>query len=268
MTYFAVLLKSPEMLRSPAIAQVLARFLAIPSPDATQKAMSGWGIVADKLDELKARQLSDQLQAAGVSNIIIRSQALILPAAPQNVGAMVMTPQKIQLSLRKGGTIEMTPEAVSLIAAAGFDEETFKKVKVHEGPTTGERLASAGILIATGLPIKFGKKSQDVEKTLHSTETHYFMDLCQKQPPQRFRIDAQAFDYSCLKERKQFNALGNFKVLVSDLLKWAPKSPVNLGGRVFAANKPLHEAGYRSMVDFEREMAWQLTLNEINEKKI
>src|SRR5207237_9314160 len=98
-----------------------------------------------------------------------------------------------------------------------------------EGPGAGDRALNMGILLATGLPIKVGKKERVVEKTVESTDLVFFVDLVFKDPALRLRVDAQNFDFSCLKERKLYNVLGNLRLFVADLVKAAPGAYQNRG---------------------------------------
>ena len=81
-----------------------------------------------------------------------------------------------------------------------------------------------------------------------------------KRPARRLRVDALHFDYSYLKERKLYQLMGNFKLLIVDLVKAAPEAVQNLGTKVLLEGKPIQTMGYNSLADLERETRWLLTL--------
>jgi hypothetical protein len=150
-----------------------------------------------------------------------------------------------------------------LIAAAAVTITSTTTKKVKEGPTPGQRLASAGLMLATGLPIKIGGKERTVEKTLHQSDLFFYVDVLTRNPLKRLRVDSQSFDYSFLKERKLYQIMGNFKLLVSDLVKGTPEAWQNHGTRVLLEGKPIQTMGYVTLADLERETRWLLTLQQL-----
>src|ERR1017187_3776655 len=91
-----------------------------------------------------------------------------------------------------------------------------------------------------------------VEKTTQTSDLLFYVDLLYKNPARRLRIDAQHFDYSYLKERKLYFILGNFKVLIEDLVHAAPTARRNHGTRVLLENQPIQAMGDESLDDLDR----------------
>ena len=85
-------------------------------------------------------------------------------------------------------------------------------------------------------------------------------------PPRRLRVAAEHFDYSFLKERKLYQVMGNFKLLVGDLVKETSEAWQNHGTRVLLEGKPIQTMGYSTLADLERETRWLLTLQELNHR--
>jgi hypothetical protein len=147
-----------------------------------------------------------------------------------------------------------------LVSAAGITLTTTTTKTTKEGPSAAQKILSTGILLTTGLPIKIGGKERVVEKTQQQSELVFYLDLYYGQPLRRRRIDAQHFDYSFLKERKLYFVLGNFKLVLGDLLAAAPAAWRNHGAKVLLEGKPVQTMGYESLADLEREARWLLTL--------
>jgi hypothetical protein len=149
-------------------------------------------------------------------------------------------------------------EELSIVGAAIFDQTTTEQKRVPEGPTATQKALNMGILMATGLPIKLGGRKQVVSKTESHSEKVCFLDLCA--PSRRWRVDAQHFDYSFLKERKTYSVFSNFKLLLADAARWAPRAIRNRGTRMLLEGNEVRQIGYSSLQDLDRELSWLLTL--------
>jgi len=230
--------------------------------------------VLDKLNQQEAEDLMVRLNAAGLKSFVTRPSLLAgLPdlrpvkKAVIEAGGLLLPELKDDPGLHayKDPNAPTGPESVPwervvLIAAAGINITEYSKIKVKEGPDAADRAMNMGILLATGLPIKIGKKERIVEHTVESTELVFFLDVVLKDPAVRLRIDAQNFDFSGLKERKVYNVLGNLKLFTADLVKAAPGAMQNRGSRVLIGNKPVREMGYVTLQDLDKETRWLLTL--------
>ena len=244
----AVLLGSPEDFELLEIARVLAGVLKVPLQDATTRAKRKWGILVENVDSSEAGRLAGQFQEAG----------LPVKVVPQDSLAILPEPQI--LSRTGGETLEkIAGERISLVAAAGFKRISTTTTRVEEGPGAGVKALKLGILVTTGLPLPLGRK-RVVEKTQEQSELVFYLDVFLNNPPGRWRVDAQSFDYSFLKERKLYQILGNFRLLVGDIAARTPNALRNRGTRILLENKPIREMGYESLRDLEQESRWLLSL--------
>jgi hypothetical protein len=150
-----------------------------------------------------------------------------------------------------------------LVAVAGFSVTSTTTKNVKEVPSTAQKIASMGIFLTTGLPIKVGGKERTVEKTQTQSDLVFYADLLYKDPARRLRIDALRFDYSFLKDRKVYQVFGNFKLLVADLAQGAPGAWRNHGTKILLEGKPIRMMGYETLADLERETRWLLTLQAL-----
>lgn len=255
---FAVVLSRPEALQPPAIANVLGAFRKMPFQDAIRIARNCWGVVLEGLARKEAEDLMGRLNDAGMQSFVTHPSLLagfpeLRPVKKASVG-----PEG--LGLLDGELETVAWDRVLLLAAAGVSVTEQRKIKVKEGPDAADRALNIGIMLATGLPIKVGKQEKEVEKTIETTDLLFYLDLFLKEPARRLRIDGQNFDFSCLRERKLYNVLGNLRLLVGDLVAFAPAAARNRGTRVLAENRPIREMGYLTLEDLDRESRWLLTL--------
>jgi hypothetical protein len=164
------------------------------------------------------------------------------------------------LGLIGPGLREEAPlESFRLAAAAAVTETIVTRTEKEEGPSIGEKIASMGILMTTGLPISIGRKKDKVEKVKKTSELKFYLDLFAG--GKRFRVDGQDFDYSCLGPEKQYSVMMNFKSLLKKIAGLSPQAKLNRGAEIILAGRPLREMGYQSLADLEKEE--QVLLAEI-----
>jgi len=226
------------------LAKALAAVRGTPLQDQALVAKRAWGIVADDLSQSEAKELGKKLRAAGVECAVGPTTALAeLPPA------------------EAAGTIDALPDAHPiLIGVAAITVTTTTTKKEKQGPSGAQKAASAAIMMTTGLPIKIGGRKRTVEKTQEEQSLVFLADLHYENPSRRMLIDASNFDFSFLKERMLYQAQGNLKLLVGDLVEAAPEAWTNHGARVLLEGKPIRTMGYADVDDLEREARWLLTL--------
>jgi hypothetical protein len=244
---FVVLLTRPEQRDPMALAKALASARKTPLQDQIIAAKNGWGVVAENLSEPAAQNLVKQLRQDSLETVALPSTSLVqvLETVPATKFEPLLSLQPI------------------LIAAAGLTITTMTTKTVKEGPSTGQKVLSTAIFLGTGLPIRIGGKERTIEKNQQVSDLVFYVDLMYKDPLRRLRISAANFDYSFLKERKLYQLLGNFKLLLGDLVKRTSEAWTNHGARVLLENKPIQTMGYASLADLERETRWLLTLQTL-----
>jgi len=241
---FMVLL-SRSVVRDPvALAKALASARKTPVQDQMVFAKSCWGIVSEHQTEIEARALAESLRALGVD-------CLVCPDA-----SLTALPSVEEIKLFQ----PLAAAAPVLISAAAITITSTSTRLVKEGPSTAQKIASTGLMLATGMPIRLGGKERTIEKKQEHSDQVFYLDVIYKEPARRLRINAHQFDYSFLKERKLYQVLGNFKLLVGELVKGTPAAWQNHGTHVLLEGKPMQTMGYNSLTDLERETRWLLTL--------
>ena len=227
-----------------ALAKALATARKTPVQDQVLVAKRAWGIVAEDLSEGEARALGQALRSSGVECAVGPTAAL--SAVP---------------AVEAAQTVDALPDAHAiLLAVAGITVTTTTTRTEKKGPSGAQKIASATIMMSTGIPIKIGGRKRSVEKTQSEERLAFYADLFYEGPSRRLRIDASHFDFSCLGERMLYQAQGNLKLLVGDLVRASPEAWLDHGTRVLVEGRPIRTMGYGSLADLEREARWLLTL--------
>jgi len=240
-----ILLQRDRLAQDPMkLAKALADVRGTPVQDQVLEAKRTWGIIAEDLSEGEARTLGKALRSSGIDCAVGPASALVeLPP------------------LESVSTLEEVPSTdPALIAAAGFEVTTTKRKTGGKGPSGAQKVARAAITMTTGLPIKVGGRKRKVETTQEERNLGFFADLYFLTEGRRLRIEASHFDFSGLGDRMLYQAQGNLKRLLGDLVEKAPESWVNHGTRVLLEGRPIRTMGYRSLEDLDREARWLLTL--------
>jgi hypothetical protein len=240
---YAVLLAKPEDFKALELARALAAMRKVPEQDMIPAAKRSWGIVEQDLSQEQAAELEGGLSKAGIASFSLPSKLIEELPPVQAMKAMA----------------SFKPERLVVLAAAALKITETHTVKTTEGPDATQRAISMG-LMAAGIPIRVGGKKREVEKTVETSDLVFFIDLCLKDPVERFRIDAQHFDYAVLGARKTYSVIINFRQLLCDFADAHPGSLKSRGSLILLDQKPVRDMGYESLKDLERECRWLSTL--------
>lgn len=262
---YAVLLQKLEQLDPPKVAEALSAHHKIPFQDAARQSRSSWGIVGDDMEEQGARNLAAKLQAAGLGGVVLPRNLLEEPPPPLETSQAELDNEAIRILPKSGEKASLLWSRLALLAATAFKIIRTKTIKKVEGPSPGQKAASLGLMMVTGLPISIGGKKREVEKTQESSDLVYYLDLYERKPLRHFRIDAQHFNYSCLGERMQYGSAENFRTLIETIAQRAPGCVRNRGAQMLLERKQIHTMGYDSLEDLDRESRWLLTLEALRD---
>lgn len=260
MDSYAVLLSRPESPNPAAVARALSRFRKIPAQDAARDAWLSWGIVADGLDASRARELCSELEREGMGGMVLPAGSLaeLPPARP--AACAELSAASCRFEFRDGEPELIAWDRVSLLAALGFQQSSSAPSGMERGPGMAQKALQVGLMLATGLPIRFGGGKRAAWAPRESLELVFYLDILAGPATSRIRIDGQSFDYSCLDDRMTYDAPANFRFFVSELSRRAVSAARNHGVRVLLEGRPMREMGYRSLGDMERECRWMLTM--------
>lgn len=151
-------------------------------------------------------------------------------------------------------------EAVRLVAAVPLKETTTSTKIVKEGPTASQKAVGMGIMMVTGLPLGMGK-TKEVKKTVQETELFLYMDIFAEESGglTRLQVDGQKFNYAALEVHGP-DVMGNFRLLLQAVDRFAGTAFRNGGARGLLAGRPVAGLGYDSPDDYEKEVRWLLSI--------
>ncbi len=256
---YCVLLAEPEHLRLPELSSALAAFKKIRLHEAARLARSAWGFAGEDLPQSQARELCLRLKEAGLEGLVLSKTSVVELAQAVGMVQAELAHEGIWAIFKSGEKSLIPWGRLVLIAAAGFETITQTSKKIEQGLSIAQKAANIGFMMATGLPIPIAGKKQEATHTERRTEIMFYLDLYESPPLKHWRIDAQDFNYSCLKERKAYNVFMNFRTLTSMLARQAPQALKNTGARLLAQGENLTSAGYAAFSDLDKESRWLLT---------
>ncbi|MBI4676635.1 MAG: hypothetical protein HY748_03555 [Elusimicrobia bacterium] len=259
---YSVLLRGPELPETARLAQALAAHRRIMFADAARQAREAWGIMGEGMEEGEGKALAAALDAAGLPSVVLPSGLVEELPAPAAACAMEIEPDGLAMAAKTGERSLILWNRLALVAAAGYKEVTVRKVKVCEGPSMAQKAAGLGLMM-TGIPIRLGGKRTETDKVVETAELVFFLELFERKPLRRFRVDAQDFSYACLGERMQYGATENFRTLIETVASKACRATLNRGSRDLIGRKPVAAMGYDSLANLERESRWRLTLESL-----
>jgi len=259
----AVILAHAELFDPVRLGTQWAAMKGLPLPDALHEARQWWGILGENMAEEDARRTSEAWAKAGVGCRVIEMAKLAALPPPAPAAGLSRQATSCVWRLRNGQSASTDCKEWAVISAFTYQEEDRRVFKPAEGPSPVEKVVSAGLFMATGLPIRIGQKKKDAEVRRKPGETVSCLDILGGAPLGRWRIEAAAFDYSCLGAAKQYSALLNYSVLLKDLTGAAPQALRSRGARIVLEKKPMTEMEYPSLEAAERELRWLVTLSRL-----
>lgn len=260
---YAVLLRKPEQLDFHALAEALARRRSVPVLDAMPEARSCWGIIGEGQDEPAAKDEAAALTTAGFEALALPQNLLAdLPAAV-HVARAELGPGQSEFFGADVAPHRVKAEEGVLLCAAVLKREATQTITMQKNVGLAGKALQVGLLMATGIPIRTASMRKEEQKTVSSPELWGVLDLVLKDPDRRLRILSESFDYSCLKEDKAYDSLGNLRALARRLAALWPEAGRNRGLRFILEGKPQRDMGYASLSDLERESRWLLTLRTL-----
>jgi hypothetical protein len=255
---YVVLLRKPEQLDFPVLAAALARQRACPVLDAMSEARSCWGIIGEGQGEPSAKNTAAALNSAGIEALALPQN--LLEDLPPPVPVVKADFEAGEPAFFTAGGEALPAGGATLLCAAVLKRSVTQTIKTQQNIGLADKALQVGLLMATGIPIKTSSMRKEVTKTVTSSELSGVLDIFVGKPARRLRVLSEAFDYSCLKEDKVYDTLGNLRALARRLAAAFPAAGRNRGLRFILEGRPQREMGHESAADLERESRWLLTL--------
>lgn len=260
---FSVVLKDETQLQWGPLGQALATYRHVPAMDTIREAKSCWGILAEKISEGEAKQLQLGMENLKINTLVMPYAHLKALSPAKIVSTMNFSPEGFVVSCSDNSTETILSNQIQVIAVAALSSSITHKTQEKQGSTGVQKILSVGIMLTTGLPIKIGPKDKIVEKTTTNTNLSFVMDIVIKESGERLRIIPDNLNFSFLKDRMVHGAMGNFRVLLTDLVSKAPQARQSRGSRMLLAGQSTSQMGYETLADLEKETRWLSALHPV-----
>lgn len=237
------------------IAQALAAARNVPPLDVAREARSCWGLVGDHRPEDEAQSTVAALKELGLPSAIVPTDHLPSLAGIQVARKIEIEAGGFRCKLSRGVTPLIPWTAPVFLAAAIIRTRSFKSVSRREGPSKSEKLVRIGLTLATGIPIP-GARTQTVTSRQETSATMAVLDIAIDHPAGRIRLEGDRTDLSYLGDRRTYDSLGNFKLMISEASSYMAKENVNFGARTILAQASPTNPGYDTLAELEREERW------------
>jgi hypothetical protein len=260
---FFVILSRPEIPPIDTVSGVLSAAFGISRMDAVLLAKKSWGFLGERLSEGAARSLASAAERAGVAVRTLSESDLTSPSTIEPIHQAGCSAEGFRF-LHRGAEHGLSWDRLRLIGAANLREEARVMKNVKQGPTGAQRVMGMGLTMMTGIPIRLGGKSKEVQKAVRQADYFYYMDLffLTDEGLTQFHIPAQGFNFAYLGNRREPSVMNNFRLFLEDLAAAAPHAVKNKGAEIILAGRPQASMGYDSPEDYEKECRWLLNLIE------
>ncbi len=252
-----VLLNDDPIGSAKMIAQALAAARKVPVLDVTREARSCWGLVGEFRPEEEAIATVAALKELGIPSTMVLTAHLFPLAGVQIARKIEIEAGGFRCKMSRGMTPLIPWSAPSFLAGAIIKTSSFKNVERREGPSKSEKLIRMSITMATGIPIP-GGRTRTVNTRQETTSVMAVLDIGLDKPAGRIRMEGDRIDLSYLGDRRTYDSLGNFKIMISEAAARMAPENVNFGARTIMAKPSATNPGYDNLGELEREEKWMM----------
>jgi hypothetical protein len=255
---FTVILLIDEPLASAAlISQALAAARKVPLIDVAREVRSCWGLIGENRSEEESKNVVAALKERGIASTMAPTENLPVLAGLQIGRKIEIEDGGFRCKMSRGMTPLIPWSAPSFLAAAILKTSSFKNVTKQEGPSKSEKLVRMSITMATGIPIP-GGRTRSVTTRKETTAVIGVIDIGMSTPAGRIRMEADRLDLSYLGDRRTYDSLGNFKLMIADAASRMAAENINKGARMILAKENVANMGYDNVGELEREERWMM----------
>jgi len=243
---YSVLFRQFPLDQLDALAPIVRQVYGIADFDARAKIRRGWGFLERHATAEEAQRVAGAVPGC----IAIDDEQLRQLAEPRPMTGLAFT----ETGIVPDGANEIAWNDVAIVAAGGLAEEVVRRETTGKDAGIGKMAMGLGVFLVTGIPLGlFGGKKQET-KPVKSNRWLTFGSLVTWQGEQ-FAIALDHFSFSGLGEKKQLQAIVNFRVLIAELQQ-RTSARLNHGARFVLASQPLSLANYTSLSEYESELLW------------
>ncbi|MEI6083946.1 MAG: hypothetical protein WCS70_06555 [Verrucomicrobiota bacterium] len=243
MSYSVLFCESP-VARLDTLAPIVRQVCGIPDYDARAKIRRGWGFLERDVTREEAERL------AGAIAGCVAVENLRQPPDPRVMKGMEFT----DTGIVPDGAKLIDWADLRIVAACAISEEIVRREAGGKETSTGEMLIGLGVFMATGIPPGlFGGKK--VEKQAVKAKRWLTFGRLVTRQGEQFAFSLDHFNFAGLGDKKQLQAIANFRVFIAELQQRSP-ARLNYGAQLMLANQAVSLANYTSLMDFETELLW------------
>jgi hypothetical protein len=228
----------------PPVDKLKRAFRSVPfltDIDAYTLARDGYGILVKHLTSADASALQGALRVEGVETFLVEEDQL--PVLPQSklVHRSDCLPEALLIYDPLGRPFPLEWQHLMLIAAGRVQLRCSLRV---ESPNLFSKSGRNGF-------------STREERIREEVKDHWILELVLNRAVMRYILDADKFNFQYLGERRARSVEENFKLLVQDLVRYAPAAACNRGAFYLKQNQTL-PFSYPSQNAFNEELIWLL----------
>ena len=261
---FAILLNEMVDLPMLEVAPIIAQAENIIYADATRALRDPTGFLAQNLPYNEAENICSQLNNVGIGCFVMDMARMYHPPDYQAVNTAVLQEDGLFVTDYYGGIIGMDwgdfvymavgrilphkKESYTLGSSAEFDLEIRH--------TFTSPMSSMGGYV----PADKGRKKEP-----STTKRRDMVDLFFRSPNEaHLRVFSDGFNYGYLGQRIGMSSTQNFRLLVEDIVRFAPHVFGNRGTSSLLGNSPPRHMEYKNERIFDEENLWMLQIVYLN----
>ena len=261
------------------IGRLIASHLDLPLSDATARVRYGSGIVVERADPAKVRQVKEKLDREGVPTRAVPANALSEVPCGFRTIALDLRDDAI-LARRVGGSVlTLLREEIRGLLLYGLMPSDGRESDDASGTGDGGRnrqiLASTLMrsLTDAGSTSGLSPRGRKLLANLSEaglTKMQFHMTLYCLEPTGPVRFHKDELDFSCLGRQKQSHSLDNFLLLVDGLLEYLPGAWNRQAAVDFMKDldpRMVLRAKQEEVTNFDRWMCQWLRIDEVGEDR-
>ena len=265
---FAVLLNEMVDLPIDKVAPIIAQAENIIYADATRALRTPTGFLVKDLPRHEADSICNQLNNIGIGCFVMDMNRIYRPPNYYTINNAILQEDALFIGDYRGSMTALDWGNLVFISVGHILPHRKERYTLGSSSDTGigagiSATASITMYSMTGIP--YAPKQETQERKPKSTKAKHVLDMFLKAPNEaHLRIFSDGFNYGYLGPRIGMGSTQNFKLLVEDIVRFAPHAFGNRGVNVFLANGNPKDMQYKNMMVFDEENLWMLQIVYLN----
>ena len=260
---FAILLNELIDFPMDMAAPIIAQGEDIIYADATRALRDPTGFLVKNLPYNEANSICAQLNNIGIGCFVMDMSQFYHPPDYQNINTASINEDAFFISNYYGTMVPLHWSDLIYIAVGKILPH--KKEKYTLGSQYDDGFDFSMTQIDTMRGTGYVPNEPLHKKPAGKTKTRHVVDLFFKQPNEsHYRIFSNGFNYSYLGHRIGISSGQNFRMLVEDIVHFAPHAFGNKGIGDFLNNGPPKDMSFKDMRIFDEQNLWMLQIVYLN----